>query len=55
MRGINEESGSFSLARDSQMETVNDLQGQESTDIRGVLVVGAGPAGLMLAYVYSLR
>jgi hypothetical protein len=37
---------------DSKMNAVNGLHNKESTDVRSVLIVGAGPAGLMLAYVY---
>ena len=40
------------VAVDSEMKIVNDLQNGESTDVRSVLIVGAGPAGLMLAYVH---
>jgi hypothetical protein len=39
---------------DSEVETVNGSQKGESADVRSVLVVGAGPAGLMLAYVHPL-
>ncbi len=33
------------------MEAANDPQGDGVDDTRSVLIVGAGPAGLMLAYV----
>jgi hypothetical protein len=39
---------------DSEVEAVNGSQKGESADVRSVLVVGAGPAGLMLAYVHTL-
>ena len=42
------------FAVDSEMKVVNGLQQEASADVRSVLIVGAGPAGLMLAYVYSL-
>jgi NADPH-dependent 2,4-dienoyl-CoA reductase/sulfur reductase-like enzyme len=38
----------------SEVEAVNSSQKGESADVRSVLVVGAGPAGLMLAYVHHL-
>ena len=39
---------------DSEVEAVDGSQKGESAGIRSVLVVGAGPAGLMLAYVHTL-
>lgn len=38
-------------AVNTEAKVVNGSRGEEAIDIRAVLVVGAGPAGLMLAYV----
>jgi NADPH-dependent 2,4-dienoyl-CoA reductase/sulfur reductase-like enzyme len=43
------ESKMSSLAEDSDMKEINGFQEEESGDVRSVVIVGAGPAGLMLA------
>ncbi len=45
------EPGTSSSAVDSKVKTFNGSQREEGADVRSVLIVGAGPAGLMLAYV----
>jgi hypothetical protein len=42
------------VATDSEEKAVNGPQKEAYADIRSVLIVGAGPAGLMLAYVHPL-
>jgi NADPH-dependent 2,4-dienoyl-CoA reductase/sulfur reductase-like enzyme len=39
---------------DSELNAVNGSQKEQSPDVRSVLIVGAGPAGLMLAYAYPV-
>jgi NADPH-dependent 2,4-dienoyl-CoA reductase/sulfur reductase-like enzyme len=45
------ELGTSPSAINTEVEVVNGSRREEAIDIRAVLVVGAGPAGLMLAYV----
>jgi hypothetical protein len=44
-----------SVATDFEEKEVSGSQKEECADIRSVLIVGAGPAGLMLAYVLYIH
>jgi hypothetical protein len=51
---VKQESDMPPFAMDSEAKAVNCSQQEDSGDVRSVLIVGAGPAGLMLAYVHAL-